>query len=207
MLSYSSLDNPWEPHSGTTARYELQWAGGVLGGDANYLKQEVDLKQYVSLFWDTVFSMRARGGHVQGLNGEDIPVFERFALGGINSVRGFDWRSIGPKDTSVIVDPITDEILYQRDEVIGGDKFALFNVEYVFPIAPAFKFNGVLFFDAGNAWDTDEAVFSSKLRTSAGGGIRWNSPMGPIRLEYAVNLKPEEDEKSTKWEFALGGFF
>ena len=91
--------------------------------------------------------------------------------------------------------------------MIGGDKFALFNAENVFPIAKEYKFNGVVFFDAGNAWDFDENYFSSELRTSAGGGIRWNSPMGPIRLEYAVNLKPEEDENRTKWEFALGGFF
>jgi len=91
--------------------------------------------------------------------------------------------------------------------VIGGNKDFLFNVEYLFPLIEEAKVRGLLFFDAGNAWDTNEPYFSSKLRTGAGCGIRWFSPMGPLRLEWGYNLQPKEDERRSRWEFSIGGFF
>jgi len=114
-------------------------------------------------------------------------------LGGMSTVRGFEAWSIGPKA--------------ENGEVIGGDKELLFNFELVFPIAQEIKLKGVLFFDAGNAWDVGEPYSLTDLRTSAGFGLRWVSPVGPIRVEWGYNLNPKPGEKESAWDFAIGTFF
>ncbi|HBO85019.1 MAG TPA: outer membrane protein assembly factor BamA, partial [Deltaproteobacteria bacterium] len=123
--------------------------------------------------------------------GKESPVYERFYLGGINSLRGFATRSVSPKD------PVTNEL-------IGGNSEALLNIEYVFPIFPEQKFRGVIFFDTGNAWDDS---FLNDLRYSAGIGIRWFSPLGPLRLEWGYNMDRKEGEKASQFEFSVGSAF
>jgi outer membrane protein insertion porin family len=206
-LIYDSRDNPWEAREGINGKASVKWAGGLLGYDAAYLKYDLDVKKYYGLPWSTVFTWHGRIGYAQGLEGKDLPIFERYALGGINTLRGFDSRSVGPKDPGV-VDKVNGGYLREpTGEVIGGDKYFVGNLEYVFPLIPEAKFNGVIFFDFGNAWDLGEAYFSTHLRTSVGAGFRWLSPMGPLRLEYGYNLEPEEGEGRAQWEFSIGGFF
>jgi outer membrane protein insertion porin family len=91
-------------------------------------------------------------------------------------------------------------------EYVGGEKEAYFNFEYLFPIAKDAGLKGVLFFDTGNAWLKDEDFFES-MRYSIGGGIRWLSPLGPLRLEWGRNLDPLQDERKTEVEFSIGRFF
>ncbi|NOY45712.1 MAG: outer membrane protein assembly factor BamA [Deltaproteobacteria bacterium] len=194
LLIYDTVDNLWEPHAGTRAEWSVEWAGGLLGGDAAYLKYEVDASHYAPLWWEHVFHVRTRAGFVHSLLGRDIPVYERYYLGGINSLRGFDLRSIGP------VDPASGD-------VIGGDKQILVNLEYLFPLIKEAKLRGVVFYDAGNAWDEGEAFFETGLRQSVGAGVRWFSPMGPLRLEWGYVLDRKPDEDQAQWEFTIGGFF
>ncbi|MEZ4603422.1 MAG: BamA/TamA family outer membrane protein [Desulfobacterales bacterium] len=113
-----------------------------------------------------------------------LPDYERFYLGGINSVRGFDWREISP----VIGDDIE----------IGGTEFVQFNAEFLFPIIKDAGLVGLFFYDAGNAWapDNDDAESDSGLRDSFGFGIRWYSPMGPLRLERGYIIDPQPGEGS-----------
>ena len=111
----------------------------------------------------------------------------------MNTVRGFDPRSLGPKDESGIV--------------IGGNKELIFNVEYLFPLAKEAGLRGVIFYDAGNAFGDNEVYDIESLRTSAGYGIRWYSPIGPLRLEWGYNLNPKDGEKLSRWEFSIGTFF
>jgi outer membrane protein insertion porin family len=139
------------------------------------------------------FMARGRIGYIQSREGHLIPLFERYRLGGIYSVRGFKAYTVGPKDSA--------------GEVIGGDKELLFNLEAVFPLLPTIKMKGVVFFDAGNAFDIAEDYSIEKLRTSVGVGIRWISPVGPLRLEWGYNLNPKEGEQHHGWEFTIGGFF
>ncbi|HKL49233.1 MAG TPA: BamA/TamA family outer membrane protein, partial [Desulfuromonadales bacterium] len=80
------------------------------------------------------------------------------------------------------------------------------NLEYTFPVIKDAGLKGVLFFDVGNAWADDEDYFSD-MRYSTGWGIRWMSPMGPLRLEWGYNLDPREGEKSSEFEFSIGRFF
>jgi outer membrane protein insertion porin family len=182
------------PSDGAYTSASVKVAGGILGGDVNLLKYTLDSRKYFPTFWDTTFMVRARGGLITPFDGDSIPVYDRYALGGINTLRGLDWRSVGPIDEG-------------DTEVVGGNKYALFTAEYLFWLLEEAKVQGLFFYDAGNAWATGEHFFKSRLRQTAGGGIRWYSPMGPLRLEYGYNLEPQGLERDGQWEFSIGGYF
>ncbi len=82
----------------------------------------------------------------------------------------------------------------------------IFNAEWIFPLIKNMGLRGVVFYDAGKAFDDDENL-SFNLRQSVGFGIRWKSPMGPLRIEWGFNLDPEDDEKGNVWDFSVGSFF
>lgn len=192
----------------------VEYAGGPLGGTNYFTKYTAGTTWYFPLMWDTVFMCRGVIGYVHGNESRDVPLFERFFLGGINSIRGFENYSVGPKD------PITDD-------AVGGTQQILFNIEFIFPLIKEAGVKGVVFYDAGNAFNKKgDAPFYSdeetttivpygdifrfdipRLRTAVGGGIRWYSPMGPLRLEWGYNLDPEQDEKRSNWEFTIGVTF
>lgn len=137
-------------------------------------------------------------GYAEGTEGKDLPIDERFFVGGINTVRGFDPRSLGSRDIN--------------GDIIGGDAELIFNVEYLFPLIKEAGLRGVVFFDAGNAYNINKVVNAEsddfgKLRTGAGYGVRWYSPIGPLRLEWGYNLEPKPGEKRSRWEFSIGTFF
>lgn len=183
-----------DPTSGSRNSIFGLYAGGPLGGDNSFYKTLIDSSWYIPLFWDTTFMIRGRLGHANGLEGKALPLYERFYVGGINTVRGFKFGDAGPKD------PATGED-------IGGNKELIFNIEYIFPLIRDIRLKGVIFYDTGKAFDNDESVTFSGLRSSVGGGFRWISPIGPLRLEWGYNLKPQPGEKRSLWEFTIGTFF
>jgi outer membrane protein insertion porin family len=143
--------------------------------------------------------IRGEFGYGYGWGGQQLPVYERFFLGGINSIRGFKPGAVGPRD------PITGDI-------VGGDTEIFFNLEYIFPIIKKLELRGVFFYDTGNAFLMNEGGWGSvvnptNFRHTAGFGIRWYSPLGPLRVELGYNLKPEADEKNIEWAFGMGGSF
>jgi outer membrane protein insertion porin family len=125
---------------------------------------------------------------------EKLPVYQKFRLGGINTIRGFDDYSISPKDP-------------QTGDRIGGEKMMIFNFEYRFPLLKEQGIIGLLFFDAGNAWTKEESYSFTDVKKSVGTGIRWYSPIGPLRIEYGWVIGPEGDEASGNWAFSVGGIF
>ena len=139
--------------------------------------------------------VQGRVGYIQA-RPEDgtLPIYQKYRIGGINTVRGFETYAISP------VDPVTGD-------KIGGEKMLIFNLEYRFPLLKEQGLIGVVFFDAGNVWSEDQDYSITDLRTSVGGGVRWYSPLGPIRIEYGINLDPKGDEESGLMEFAIGGQF
>ncbi|RME68490.1 MAG: outer membrane protein assembly factor BamA, partial [Nitrospirae bacterium] len=187
---YDSRDFFLDPSRGSKVGFYLTFAG--LGGDNKFIKGLIDISRYFPVTKKTTFSARARAGYASGLWGEDLPLYERFYVGGLYTVRGLGFGDAGPKDIS--------------GEPIGGTKELIFNFEYKFPLIEEIRFKGVLFFDAGRAYDSDMS-FGSDLRYTAGVGIRWISPVGPLRFEYGWNLDPRNGEKSGRFEFAIGGFF
>lgn len=192
VLRRDTRDDAFFPTEGSVAVASIEFAGGPIGGDNNFVKYVLDGVRYFPMPWDTTLALRGMAGYLQGFDGKQPPVYERFYLGGINSIRGFETRSVGPKD------PVTGEI-------IGGDKAVVVNVEYLFPIFKEQRLKGLVFFDTGNAYD--DGLDLGDLRYGTGVGIRWFSPLGPLRLEWGYNLDRKPGEKSSQWEFTIGGTF
>lgn len=184
-------DNYLDPTSGTRHALYTTYAG--IGGDNYFGKLLADSVWYFPAMWGTTFSLRGRAGYASGLPGETLPLYERFYVGGINTVRGLGFGEAGPRD--------------EQGEKIGGKTELIFNAEYIFPIEKNIKLKGVVFFDAGRSFDKTENVSISALRPTTGFGFRWLSPFGPIRLEWGYNLSRKSDEGSNKIEFTMGGVF
>lgn len=197
-LVYDSRNKPFNPSNGSKHRITLQYTG--IGGNIGFTKITAEAGRYFPLFWGTVGFLHAEAGYVRRNSGKELPDYERFYLGGINSVRGFDWRAISPV---IEIDNGDGGVIITE---IGGTEFVQFNVEYLVPIIEDSGLVGLLFFDAGNAW-ADEGESISGLRESAGFGIRWFSPMGPLRLERGYILDRQPGEGSGRWEFSIGGGF
>ncbi|MCB0359767.1 MAG: outer membrane protein assembly factor BamA, partial [Bdellovibrionales bacterium] len=167
----NTIDNPLNPTEGSRQVLSMEVAG--LGGNEEFWLGEAASTLYYPLF-DTglgpiVFSQRTRFGYGDTFNGEPLPLFKRYFPGGINSVRGYDARELGPKD--------------EAGNEFGGSKQLVFNFEVIFPIAPALGLKGLVFYDTGEAFDDNENIDFAELRQAAGWGVRWNSPLGPIRIE------------------------
>lgn len=193
-LYRDSRDFFFDPHSGSRNSISFQYAGGFLDGDNEFIKTIGDSSWYYNLIFDTVFSLHGRIGYATGFSGNRLPVGERFFVGGINTIRGFGFGRAGP------VDPTTGDIL-------GANKILIFNAEYTFPLVQEAKIKGVFFSDAGKGFDDDERLTLNHLRYSAGGGIRWISPVGPLRLEWGYNLNRKPGERQSQIEFSIGTLF
>lgn len=188
----NSTDNYQDPSRGGITKLSLEYAG--LGGTDNFFKGIASHRHFFPLFWGTVFSINGEAGYVVATSDDEVPLGEKFFLGGIRTLRGFKNREVGPTDPD---DP---------SEYIGGEKMAYFNLEYLFPIAKELGLKGVLFYDTGNAWREDEEYFSD-MRNAVGAGIRWLSPLGPLRFEWGYNLSPRDGEKNSVFEFSIGKAF
>jgi len=116
----------------------------------------------------------------------------------MNSVRGYDWQDLAPKEVN------SDGVV----SYVGGEKYVQFNSELRFPLVEEAGVIGLVFFDAGDVYAEDEIVELGGVRKSVGFGFRWFSPMGPIRLENAYIIDPRPWESSDgKWEFSMGAAF
>ena len=190
----NSKNRIWDTSSGSLTYATFEYAGGPLGGNVAFNKYVAGHTFYIPAIWNTVLVVSTEVGFVQGRSGGELPLYEKFLLGGIDTVRGFDYGTISP------LDPDT------RDE-IGGDRMWLYKVEYRFPLVKGEGMTGLVFFDAGNSFDREES-WKKGAGTSVGFGIRWRSPMGPLRLEYGYKLNTvENDRGGGKFEFKIGGSF
>jgi outer membrane protein insertion porin family len=198
-MTYDSRDHFFAPTEGTKSAFAVKMAG--LGGDSRFIKSDVSARWHYPLLKDPNWGgsyVLALGGSLgygigfgQGSNGQhDLPLFERYFLGGINSVRGFQERSIAPRAPSNC-DPNGQNCT--STEVVGGDKAVVVNTELLFPIMESYGVRGVAFFDMGNAF-TDSLNFND-FRRSVGAGVRWMSPFGPLRVElgFPINKKPHDE--------------
>jgi outer membrane protein insertion porin family len=193
-VNRNSSNRAWNPSRGSVNGISFTYAGGVLGGDNYFNKYVARSTWFFPLFWDTIFMVQGRWGYLRKRSGGELPVYEKFYLGGINTVRGFELAAISPTDP-------------ETGDKIGGEKMMVYNVEYRFPLLKEQGILGVVFFDAGNVFTAEEDFTFSGIRTSAGGGVRWYSPIGPLRLEIGYNLDPELDEPSSNVEFSIGTMF
>jgi len=197
-LSRDTRNTLYTTTKGSLHVLNTKYAGGFLGGDSQFTKVDGFTSWYFpGLFLDdTAIHIKVAAGQVWENETGKLPDYEKFYLGGINTIRGFDTRSISVKET----DPATG-IIYE----VGGDIMWYTNVEYHFPIVKQGGLRGIIFFDAGNVYES-EWDFTS-MKKSVGAGLRWLSPMGPMRLEWGYVIDPLPDEDSSNWEFSMGGNF
>ena len=195
-LVYDSRNKRFNTTRGSKHEIRLEYAG--LGGTIGYVKTEAQTSWFIPLFWKFTGFLNGEGGLVTQNAGLLLPDYEKFFLGGMNSVRGFDWQDLAPTEINS-----NGELAW-----VGGDKFVQFNSELRFPLVEEAGVIGLVFFDTGDVYAKDEAVDLGNMRESAGFGFRWYSPMGPIRLENAYILDPQPGEPSGgQWEFTMGAAF
>ncbi|MCK9419467.1 MAG: outer membrane protein assembly factor BamA [Nitrospirae bacterium] len=192
-ISRDSRDYYLDPKTGSRNSVYVEYAGGPLGGDPNFVKTSGDSAWYFPLFWDTVFMVRGRVGYVESLINKPVPLGERFFVGGPSTLRGFRFGTAGPMDDAL--------------NLWGGNRELIYNIEYTFPIVPAARVKGVLFYDIGKAFDNYETVKFSELRQTYGWGFWWLSPIGPLRFEWGKIIKERPDDQASKFEFSIGTLF
>lgn len=198
-------NHPFNPTEGSIQDFSVEVAG--LGGDARFVKFEGRLRWYFPIWasedWGTfVFTPGATYNYGIGYDDQlELPLFERYFPGGINSIRGFDILSLGPVNT------VTDSAgRVVSEDRIGGSQQFISNNEVVFPIVESLGLRGVVFFDAGNAFSAAQGFEIDEIRLSTGGGIRWMSPIGPLRIElgFPLNAKKVDDEQMVMFSFGGG---
>jgi len=206
-ITYDSRDHFFAPTEGTKSAFAIKMAG--LGGDSRFIKTDVSGRWHYPLLKDPkwggnwVLALGGQLGYGVGFSGgnnsgSDLPLFERYFLGGINSVRGFAERTLGPRAPSKCDE---NGLHCKGTEVVGGGKSAVFNTEILFPIMEQYGIRGVGFFDVGNAFND----FSfGELRKSVGAGVRWMSPFGPLRVELGFPLNKQPHDETSVLGFSLG---
>lgn len=188
MISYDTRDDVLNPTEGWYHAFSTQFSGGVLGGDYDYRKYDLTLRGYVAtdLFEEkeedstlvntineSVLAVRAMGGY----SDSKLPSFDRYEVGGLSTIRGYDY------------------------EEFSGDKMLVLNAEYRIPFAE--NFQGVVFADCGNTWDYDESISISDLKFGVGVGVRFDTPIGAIRIDYGIG----EEDREGQFYLSIGQMF
>jgi outer membrane protein insertion porin family len=224
-VEYDKRNDRFAPSKGvhTSASYEV--AG--IWGDLQYSKADTFFRWYKTLFWSVVLRTNFEYGFVQTPSDREIPFTKRYRLGGPYNMRGFDFSHIGQRRFSsdrynyLTCDPTTfpnnpanprncytdlNNARNVANVVLGGAQQALAMIEIVFPIVKEAQINGVLFYDVGAA---EDKLSASAFREDIGFGVRWLSPIGPLRFEWGFPLdrKTELQEGSSKFQFAIGAPF
>lgn len=197
-ISYDTRNHPFAPSRGDKIKLFLKYSGGIFGGDEDTYNIGMSYRKYLPLWFDHVLSIRLEGEVIDNFNGPDdeIPLSDRLYIGGGRTIRGYEYRNVGPK-VKTPQDGEPEEV-----EPIGGCTSAMLSIEYTIPIINAISIAG--FYDMGNVW-YDPFEFSSNYASSAGIGIRLNMPGFPIRIDYAVPIhKDSEYTEEEPWNFWIG---
>jgi outer membrane protein insertion porin family len=197
-ITHNSTDYRMDPSIGFINSLSAEYAG--LGGDNKFARIVTDHSYFHPLYKKLIASTKVTLGYIAEV-GRPIPIDEKFYLGGIGSLRGYQSRTVSPtiKNEAGV---LSGAYIYT-----GGEKEFFGNVELTFPLIAEAGLKGVAFFDYGNSFTTTAQAFP--LLTSYGFGIRWASPMGPLRLEYGIPLNPRTgiDSGSGRLEFSIGSMF
>ncbi len=225
-LTWDTRDNRLFPTSGVYLRASSEIAVDALGSTNEFLRNRFTGRFYYPLGAGFVLKLNTEAGLVTSPSADGVPIFARFFLGGIVDVRGFRFRSIGPRaPLTESTDPNSLPIVNGAN--IGGNLMFYDNLELEFPILEDVGIRGVIFTDAGNAWNLEGVYCQAgarpaydelnpcfdfpndllNLRTSWGFGLRWFSPLGPLRFEYGFPFSPLPFEETRRFEFTIGNFF
>jgi outer membrane protein insertion porin family len=191
-LTRNTINNPLNPIRGSRQVISTEFAG--FGGKEDFYLFEASNTIYRPLaetsWGDFIFSMRNQLGYGDTNDGDPFPLFRRYFPGGINSVRGYRVRTLGPKD--------------ENGNEYGGSKQFINNFEVIMPLINSAGLKLVVFYDVGEAFDDNQSIDFGELREAYGYGLRWMSPMGPIRLEFGIPIDKQPGEDSMVTLFSFG---
>ncbi len=197
-LTWDTRNNRFDTSEGNYLKLSQDFAG--LGGDSRFIRHEFKGAKFFPIAPQWTFSLGATGGHIFSWDEDrDVRINERFFVGS-RQLRGFDRAGIGPRDTTT-------------DDALGGNLYYTGSAELMFPLGlPAdLGFLGAAFIDVGDLWDIDatgpEIVDSNTPRVSAGLGLAWRSPFGPIRIDFAKAILKEDEDETQIFNFSFGTRF
>ena len=205
-ITYNSTDDYYLPRTGIIASTSLEFAG--VGGDEKFLKSRTNFNWYQGIRewvdYDLIFRFKSSFGKIWDRGW--VPINERLYLGGIRNLRGFESRTVSPKV----------KVLSGSWYETGGDMSFNSSAELSFPLIERVKMRGVLFVDYGVIHGKIANVTSPGIvdhvdgrisRYSAGAGIEWVTPMGPLQLIFAKPLKKQDGDDTSTFEFTIGQRF
>ncbi|MBL9021842.1 MAG: outer membrane protein assembly factor BamA, partial [Myxococcales bacterium] len=224
-LTLDTRNNQIFPTEGVYLNASAELAANFIGSENQFIKYRANFRGYYPIIGSVIFRYNSEFGAVTSPDPTGVPIYARFFLGGIFDLRGFRLRTVGPRlPLREALDENAQPI--QNGANIGGNLMYYQNVEIEFPIIEAVQIRGVVFTDLGNAWNLEgvycdaapaspdavtdpcfdpEDIF--QVRTSWGFGIRWISPLGPLRFEWGFPFSPLPYEEGSVFEFTIGNFF
>jgi outer membrane protein insertion porin family len=186
-------DSALVPNNGRYTRINLELG---LAGDTRYVRSNWQFQQYIPVSKRTTLGLNAELGYGQGLQGHPYPIFKNFFGGGLGTVRAFDQNSLGPVDVT--------------GAYIGGDRRLNLNAEFYVPFPGTGNDRTLRFFgyaDAGNVWREGDAMTAASLRASAGIGLSWISPVGPLKLSWGEPVRKFPTDRIQRFQFQIGTAF
>lgn len=187
-LSMDTRNDYYNPTKGARHSISLQNAGGILGGDNYFVKGAVETSWFFPLPLKIVLNLRGKVGFVEPYGGREVPIYEKFFVGGLHTLRGFEYGMAGPFDIN--------------KEPLGSKKMVSFQSELIFPLSSEIGLKAAIFWDVGKGFDRFSDI--TPLKTGVGAGIRWFSPFGPIHIDLGINPNPKPGEKGRVFDFTAG---
>jgi outer membrane protein insertion porin family len=214
-FNYDKRDNRLFPTNGHLESASAEFASSIFGSQNLFQRYRVIERYYHPIIWGLVFKVNVSAGYIRSTDpvNHPIAISEKFFEGGINSIRGYTLRSISPtKRIATSLEPNSPMV----DFPVGGNKEFITNWEIEFPVIESAGVRGVVFYDAGNVFSESENWFKSSQRNgdlplglfhSVGLGVRWFSPLGPLRFETGFPLTRRPIDDAYLFEFTVGNFF
>ncbi|MBD3234644.1 MAG: outer membrane protein assembly factor BamA [candidate division Zixibacteria bacterium] len=196
-LQKDNRDNILIPTTGYLTQMSAQYAGGIQGGDVHFIKISANWNRYQILKGSNVFASRLQINWMRQLDDtEEIPLEDLFFMGGARSIRGYRENSLGPKFSE---DDSDSSSLWGTPK---GGRFALMaNLEIRRPLF--WRFGGTFFTDIGNLWDEPEDFGIEALRLTAGAGLQFFTPIGPVRFDYAFRIIRAGDDPGSRYHISI----
>ena len=186
-------DSALVPTQGRYQRLNLDWG---IAGDTRYLRANAQFQQYFPITRQFTLAVNAEVGWGKGLSGRAYPIFKNFYGGGLGTVRGFDQGSLGPVDVT--------------GAYIGGNRRVNLQTQLYLPVPGTGNDRSLRLFtyiDAGNVWGEFEKISAASLRASAGVGMSWISPVGPLQLSYGTPIRKQPGDRIQRLQFQIGTAF